>query len=153
MTAPVTAPPRAHRLVMRIGVLAGFTSWILVLGLVCIATGRSQYLAPVVLPVLLASLALGLMALAAFEARLPAPGSPRTAFGALVAGVTLASVGVLLLLAEAFVVPVLAADRALGDFVRENGGVLSLPREFALVLLLAGCALLVAALARGQRPA
>jgi hypothetical protein len=56
--------------------------------------------------------------------------------------------GLLLLLAEGFVVPVLEGDEVLAGVVRDTGGVLSLPRWIAVLLLALGVTMLVAALRR-----
>lgn len=124
------------------GVLFGCTSWVLVLGLMCLVHGRLDGLLPVVVPMLLASLGLGLLLLHSFEPLFVAAPQPRSATGLHFTGGLLVVVGVLLLLAEAFVLPLLESDRSLADLVRRSGGVLSVPREVPTGLLLAGCVLL-----------
>ncbi len=126
----------------RLGVLFGCTSWVLVLGLMCVVNGRSEALLAVVVPMLLASLGLGLLLLHSFEPLFAAAPPPRPATGLHFAGGLLVVVGVLLLLAEAFVVPLLESDRSLADVVRSSGGVMAVPREVTTGLLLVGCVLL-----------
>ena len=138
---------RGGRAGARFGVLVGFTSWAVVLGAICIGTGRTQYLWPVILPVLLASLGLGLLALCAIEPALPGAPPPRDRVRRVLGAVGV-GIGLLLLLADGLVVPMLEADRALGDVVRSSGGVLGVPRWSATLALVAGCALLARSLWR-----
>lgn len=150
MTPPPTGAPLSPRGLfgMRVGVLLGYTSWILVLTAICLATGRTQYLLPVCLPMLLASLALGLLLIALVEPAARAGGPLPPGFALRLQGAIWSSIGLLTLLAEAFVVPMLA-DRALADAVRSTGGVLEVPRWIPTLALACGCALLLAGL-RGR---
>jgi len=132
---------------MRIGVLVGTTSWIVVLGAVLACTGRADALLPVVLPLLLASFALGLLVLALAEL---AAADPRflPLRTPLVLGATSVAVGILLLLGEAFVAPLMEQDSRLADLTAAVGGVARLPRWIAALWLALGCASLAAALRR-----
>ena len=140
---------RGARLGARFGVLVGCSAWIVVLGVICAATGRSEHLLPVILPLLLASLGLGLLVLVAMEPLLLLPPEVQERCRVLIVlGGVWAVCGILLLLAEGFVVPVLEGDQDLAATVRATGGVLSLPRWIAVLLLALGVAQLVAGLRR-----
>jgi hypothetical protein len=140
---------RSARLGVRFGVLVGSTAWIVVLGVLCAATGRTEYLLPVVLPLLLASLGLGLLALAGIEPLSRVPRLQQTSCRTpIVLGAIFVLGGVLLLLAEGFVMPVLATDPVLADVVRATGGVLEMPRWVAGGALAAGVAALIVGLRR-----
>ena len=145
----MTAAPRVGG--MRFGVLVGFTAWTVVLGAICVGIGRTQYLGPVVVPVWLSSLGLGLLVLCAIEPAVAGAPPPRARLPR-VLGAVCVGVGLLLLLADGLVVPMLEGDRALGDAVRASGGVLAVPRPLPTLALVAGCALLAHALRR-PRPA
>ncbi len=139
---------------MRIGVLIGCTAWILLLSAICAATGRAQYLLPVCLPLLLASLGLGLLVLAIVEPMARAAPGPRPpGFQSLVLGATWISVGMLALLVETMVAPMLAADRTLAEVVRGSGGVLALPRWLASAFLAGGCGAVAVGLRKQAGPA
>jgi hypothetical protein len=149
----VTASPpfqplaRGARLGMRIGVLCGTTSWIAVLGAMCACTGRADVLLPVVLPLLLGSLGLGLLILVVAE---PAAEDPRLQplRAPLVLGATCVAVGILLLLCDAFVSPLLERDETLASITRLTGGVARVSRWFAVAALAIGCGSLSVALRR-----
>ncbi|MGE3173694.1 MAG: hypothetical protein AB7O97_13805 [Planctomycetota bacterium] len=152
-TRSLDAPPvvsRAAVLGARFGVLFGCSAWMLMLGFVCLVNGRADALLPVVLPMLLASLALGMLVLAAFEPvmALPVQAQAKLRFP-LVFGGLMAVTGILLLLAEAFVTPVLRGDPALAQIVHDTGGVFALPRWLSCVLLAAG----IGVMAMGLRAA
>lgn len=132
---------------MRIGVLAGSTSWIVILGLVCLCTGRFAVLLPIVLPLLLASLGIGLLVVLLAEL---AAAEPRwqSLRGPLVLGAACTSTGLLLLLIDAWVSPMLEGDPGLAGFTRMTGGVARLPRWLAAAALALGCTALLVALRR-----
>jgi hypothetical protein len=149
----VTAGPpfqpmsRGARLGMRIGALVGMTSWTVALGVIFACTGHADVLLQVVLPLLLASLGLGLLVLALAEL---AADDPRLLpiRALLVLGATWVAVGILLLLGDAFVSPLLERDETLASITRMTGGVARLPRWSAVAALAFGCASLAFALRR-----
>lgn len=134
---------------MRIGVTVGFTAWILVLGGLMLANGRADALLPVVLPLFLTSLGLALLTLVAVESTMP-DSVPATRFP-VGFGATALSCGVLLLLVDGFIVPIVDADPVLGSQVRSAGGVVAIPPFVTDLLLALGCALLAHALRVGDR--
>jgi hypothetical protein len=144
---PLQPMSRGARLGMRIGALVGFTSWIVVLGAICACTGRGDVLLPIVLPLLLASLGLGLLVLVIVEL---AAADPRLQplRATLVLGATWIAVGVLLLLGDAFVGPLLEQDAALARITQLTGGVARLPRWGAVLALTFGCVSLGVSLRR-----
>lgn len=134
----------------RFGVLIGCVFWVLPLAALFLAKGRTDLLLPVALPMLLASLALGLLAgvlLLTLGGRM-APAAMRLP---LVLGTVAVLCGLLLLLADGFVVPVLQADRELAAAVRKAGGILELPRWLACAFLVAGSGALGPAIRRLDR--
>jgi hypothetical protein len=146
-------PLRGARFGMRFGVLVGCSTWIIVLGVICAATGRTEYLLPVVVPLLLASFGLGLLVLAGAEPLLALPAEHRARYFLPILMGSIGVVGgVLCLLAEGFVVPVLQDDHGLGEIVRSTGGVLDLPRWVAVALLAMGVSALTFGLRRVPLP-
>src|SRR5262249_62094343 len=70
----------------------------------------------------------------------------------LVLGATWIAVGVLLLLGDAFVSPLLEQDATLARITQMTGGVARLPRWGAVLALTAGCLMLGVALRRRGAP-
>ena len=125
-----------------IGTLIGCSAWVVALAVVCLANGRTDALVPVVLPMLLASLGLGMLVMASLQLVRSLPVTVQAAArGTLFFGGLCVVLGVLLLLVEGFVTPLLSADPSLTHNVRAVGGLLTLPRAVPIALLIAGVAL------------
>ena len=137
--------PSFARTGARIGMFVGSTAWIVGLTILCLATGRTQYLLPVCLPLFLAAVGLSLLALLAVE---PRGDTPPPADSTTVLGAVWVVLGVLLLLANAMVTPLLEREEALGNAVRDSGGVSSMPNWIAIAGLFFGCVLLARRLRR-----
>lgn len=130
-----------------VGILVGCTAWALAFGALVVANGRWQLVVECVLPVVLGSFAVGLFVLACFQWKLALP-PDRAGAGLLVPGAVVCAMGLLLVLADGYVTPVLEADSRLADFVRSTGGVVALPIPLALAALAAGGSMLAIALRR-----
>jgi hypothetical protein len=134
----------------KIGIFLGCSSWAIAFSVLAASTGRVEVLVDCALPVLLSSavVALLLLALLQWKASLPAgtPGGELLPMGGI-----WSALGLLLVLADGFVTPVLEADSRLADTVRASGGVLRLPIWVALAALTTGGALLAVALRRIAR--
>lgn len=131
------------------GTLLGCTAWLLPLAVLCAARGRADALLDVVLPMLLASLGLGGVLVAVLVLARHAA-SPAT-FAPLFVGALGVALGTMLLLAEAFVSPLLLEDAHLQASVRAMGGVSMLPRALPLAALSAGVVGLCVGLRRWLR--
>lgn len=135
----------------RIGIVVGCCSWSLALTVLCVATGRFDALLPVAAPALLASVGVSLLLLLVVELsarvlmRCESEVDARTRTG-ITMGACWIACGLLALVAEALVVPLLAADPALADSARASGGVMSLPRWIPMALLAIGSWLVFRAL-------
>lgn len=127
-----------------IGAFVGGTAWCVALAIAFVAVGRKDLLVPVVLPLLLASSSLVSLLLVAIRS-LDLQGGERVV---LILGAVAAIVGVLLLLVEAWVSPVLESDAGLQRFIASTGGVTRVPRWVATALLGVGAALLLRAVLR-----
>ncbi len=126
------------------GTLIGCCAWTLPLAGLCLVHGRTDALLDVVLPMLLASLGLGglLVAVSVLAQR------DRQLFLVLLFGGLGVALGILLLLVEAFVGPLLNEDPRLAGSVRASGGVLAVPRVVPLALLAAGATTLAVGVRR-----
>jgi hypothetical protein len=130
------------------GVLVGVCGWAIGLVAVALVAGRASLLWEIALPGALASLAMGLLLVAAWAgARARFGDRDRTTVLVLVGGL-LVVVGMLLLLVHVWVEPVLARDPDVQRVLSATGSLTHVPPALAWVLLAAGAVLLGAALAR-----
>lgn len=144
MTATATPAPRSVSRGAIWGTLIGCCAWTLPLGGLCLVHGRVDALLDVVLPMLLASLGLGgLLVAVSVLAR-----HDRQLLFVLLFGGLGVALGILLLLCEAFVGPLLEEDPRIAASVRTSGGVLAVPRAIPLVLLAAGAVTLAVGVRR-----
>ncbi len=130
------------------GALIGVCGWVLCLAVLCLVCGRFELLLSLALPALCASLALGLLLVVAHWHAVCAFGlrssTPRLVLG----GGLLTMVGILLLLADARVMPALAADPDLRAALDATGSALSVPWFVPLLALVGGAVVLLVALVR-----
>ena len=123
----------------RFGTLIGCTAWVVMLAVLCLAQGRFELLLSVVLPLLLASWGVAVLVLMPIEVLYaPSRVEPERLRVPMVLGATALACGLLLLLANAVLVPELANDEALAGSIRSTGGVLSFPRWVPTLMLLIG---------------
>jgi hypothetical protein len=127
----------------RIGIVVGCCSWAIALAVLCAATGRFDALLSAAAPAALASLAVAALLLLVVElAARVAMRSDSAVDLQTRTGITLGACwiacGLLALIAEALVVPLLAEDASLAQSVRASGGALSLPRWMPMALLAIG---------------
>lgn len=132
------------RTAARLGIIVGFLGWMIGWAIVCLAAGRPGMLVTTLPVGASASLGLALFTILLQESVERAFGrGPWTTLALL--GALAIDVGLLWLLANHWLAPVIAADAGLGEFMDRLHGVYRTSDMFPVGLLTAGCALLAAA--------
>lgn len=131
----------------KFGILIGCTAWAVALIVVCLAQGRTDVIASVLLPVLLGSLGVGMLVLTVLSVIQRLEPAPRAAVRVpATLGSIFVAMGSLLLLADGFVTPLLLSDAKLRSMVESSGGVIEIPTIQACLVLAVGCSALFVAM-------
>lgn len=139
-----TAPPLPKAAYA--GALLGACGWVLGLAGLCLAHARFDLLLSLALPALVASLALGLLLVVAHRCAVCAFRSTSRTSRLVLVGGLLTLIGILLLLADAWIMPALANDPSLRASLRATGSVLSVPVIVPVLAMASGATLLLGAL-------
>ncbi len=124
--------------------MLGATAWVVALLVGCLVTDSHDLLLPVVLPLGLASLGLGMLLLVSLEGAAPAAAGSgnRGVPGTVCAGAVSIVIGLLLLLVHLMLIPAFQTHDRLAAFVRDLGGIIELPDWIGTAVLGAGCVVL-----------
>lgn len=134
-----------------IGTTIGFLGWVIGLVLVCVFGGQTAFLAKVVPIGVLISLGLALTAIVVMECALRAFGRAGGFFQLTMWGILCVDVGILWLLINHWLAPMIAAQPRLVETIQHLGGVYKTTDAFPLAILAAGVALLAIAAAQMLR--
>lgn len=132
------------------GILFGGSFWALAFAILVLTEGSWLLLLECGLPVWLAAVAVSLLLLALLQWKTSLPAGCDGGQLLLMGGLWTA-LGLMLVLADGYVTPVLESNTRLAEAVLGTGGVLRLPIHLALAALVAGCTMLAIALRRLAR--
>lgn len=134
-----------------IGTTIGFLGWVIGLAVVCVLSGQTSLLARVVPIGVLISLGLALTVIVMMECVLRVFGRGGGFFQLTLWGVLCLDVGILWLLINHWLAPMIAAEPRLVETMQHLGGVYKTTDAFPLALLAAGVVLLAIAAGRMLR--